>query len=196
MGAENQPEARFESCSEQMIDIERTSLSGLFRVSFRKREDLRGSFVKTWHQSTFEEHGLGVSFQESYYSLSKLNVLRGFHFQTPPDDHVKFVYCVSGRVLDVALDLRAASSTYGQCYSQVLDSSEPEGLFIPKGLGHAFLTLSEEAILVYNVTSIYSPKNDAGILWSSVDLQWPVRDPVISPRDEAFPTLSDFRTPF
>ncbi len=94
------------------------------------------------------------------------------------------------------VDLRRNSPTYGRCESRELDSASPSGFIIPKGCGHAFLTLSDRAMLVYNVTTVYAPAQDRGVLWNSVDFDWPISDPLISDRDQSFPQFTDFDTPF
>lgn len=179
-----------------MFDIIPTDITGLVAVEFTLRTDPRGFFVKTLHADSFREAGLPLDFRESYYSLSNRNVLRGFHFQVPPEDHDKFVYCVDGCVLDVVVDLRQGSSTYGNCVSRELDGRAPSGFVIPKGCGHAFLTLTDQAMLVYNVTTAYSPQHDCGVLWNTVDFDWPIVEPLLSDRDRSFPSLSEFASPF
>ena len=179
-----------------MFNIIPTNIPGLSAIEFTLRADSRGFFVKTMHADAFGEAGIVFDFRESYYSLSKKNVLRGFHFQTPPADHDKFVYCVDGCVLDVVVDLRRNSQTYGRCEARELDGASPSGFIIPKGCGHAFLTLSDRAMLVYNVTSVYAPAQDCGVAWNSVDFDWPISSPLVSDRDRFFPKLVDFKTPF
>lgn len=179
-----------------MFALTPTRLAGVLAVRPTCREDPRGRFVKTLHAEAFTAAGLRADFRESYFSTSTRHVLRGLHFQTPPADHDKLVYCASGRVFDVVVDLRRSSPTYGACETFVLDGREAAGLYVPTGCAHGFLTLSAEAMLLYFVTSVHAPAHDAGIRWDSVDVAWPARDPILSDRDRAFPALAAFDTPF
>lgn len=173
-----------------------TPLEGCFELQPIVRGDKRGSFVKIFHADIFEELGLATDFKEEYYSTSIKNVLRGMHFQTPPADHVKLVCCIEGAVKDVVVDLRKNSATFGKHCAFNLSAEKANMLYIPKGLAHGFLTLSERAIMLYNVTSVYSPENDKGILWSSCGIDWQCDAPIISARDQNHPPLAAFDSPF
>ena len=118
------------------------------------------------------------------------------HFQTPPHDHEKIAYCMQGRVLDVVVDLRKNSSTYGQHVALELDAARGHGLFIPKGMAHGFLALTESVLMAYKVTTVYASSNDAGIHWDSFGLNWGVKQPIVSTRDRAHPAFEDFISPF
>jgi len=169
-----------------------TSIPGSYELLPRKMADARGCFVKTFHCAAFEEHGLETDWREEYYSVSHKGVLRGMHFQLPPHDHVKLVYCVAGSVLDVILDLRVGSPSYG-CHAMLeLSAEKANMLFIPRGLAHGFYTLSESAVMIYKVSTVYAPAADAGVLWNSAGIPWPDMAPVISERDSAFPPLAEF----
>lgn len=160
-------------------------------------KDERGEFVKTFNSVAFKNTPIeAFSLQEEFYSVSVKNVLRGLHFQTPPAAHNKLVYCIQGEVQDFFLDIRRNSPTYGQILSVTLSSKKPELLFLPKGLAHGFLTLSESATLVYKTDYIYSPDNDEGILWSSVGLELPASDYIVSERDSKFLPFEQFQSPF
>ena len=179
-----------------MFAITETAIPGLHAIRFALRGDARGSFVKTFHAGRFAEAGLPTDFREMYYSVSTRDVLRGFHFQVPPAQHAKLVTCAEGRVLDVVVDLRRASPTFGQTVARELDGTDPSGFVIPAGCGHAFLTLSQQAMLVYCVTSVHAPEHDRGIAFDSVGFDWPVANPILSDRDRAFPSLTELETPF
>ena len=157
---------------------------------------MRGRFVKIFHEPSYTALGLETNFAEEYYSVSHKNVIRGLHFQVPPMDHVKMVYCLEGHALDVVLDLRVGSPTYGQFEVFELNSSNSNSIYIPKGMAHGFCALSENTIMVYKVSTVYSPAHDAGILWNSADIPWPTSDAVLSERDQSFPTLAQFKSPF
>jgi dTDP-4-dehydrorhamnose 3,5-epimerase len=179
-----------------MFDFIPTRFPGCFQISVNKRFDNRGFFVKTFHRAFFEQKKLNIDFREQYYSSSNEGCLRGMHFQTPPHDHGKLVYCISGTVLDVVVDLRRGSPTYGQAEGVALSGESGSMLYIPQGLAHGFYVLSGPSIMVYNVTTEYAPNHDVGILWSSIPFKWPNAFPVISSRDSGFPAMDDFETPF
>ena len=171
-------------------------LPGCLEVLPRAAEDARGRFVKLFHAPSFEAHGLACDFAEAFYTTSRLGAIRGMHFQLPPRAHAKLVWCVAGAVLDVLLDLRRGSPTYGQYISRELGESVPMGLYIPPGVAHGFYATSDRSILAYLVTSEHSAPHDAGVRWDSFGMNWPNRSPIISPRDAILPAASDFVTPF
>lgn len=179
-----------------MFDVRSTEIPGCYEIQPRVIDDPRGRFVKVFHRNAFAEHGLEVDFAEEYYSVSGQGVIRGMHFQTPPTDHVKIVYCVQGEVFDVVVDLRLGSPSYGKAATISLSADMGNYLYIPKGLAHGFCATSESATLVYKVSTIYSPEHDTGILWNSIDIAWPIRVPVLSIRDRGFIPLSEFKSPF
>lgn len=118
------------------------------------------------------------------------------HFQAPPYDHVKLVYCVVGKALDVILDIREGSPTFGKTTAVQLGGDAPRSVYVARGCAHGFLSLSEGCVMVYSVTAEYAPNHDVGILWSTISFQWPVDDPIVSRRDQSFPGLLDFHSPF
>jgi|Laugresbdmm110sd_1035091.scaffolds.fasta_scaffold01558_3 dTDP-4-dehydrorhamnose 3,5-epimerase len=179
-----------------MFDIHPIGIPGCYEIQPKVQEDLRGHFVKVFHKGEFEKRNLEVEFAEEYYSYSKKGVIRGMHFQTPPCDHFKLVYCPFGEIFDVVVDLRLGSPTYGQARSINLSARAANYIYIPKGIAHGFCVKSDSAILVYKLSSTYSPKHDSGLLWSSVEVDWPEKNPTISERDQKFSWLSDFESPF
>lgn len=179
-----------------MFDLVPTPIAGCYEIQPKVLSDDRGCFVKTFHRAEFAHRGLQLDFDEEYYSVSHAGVIRGLHFQLPPMDHEKVVYCVSGAVFDAVVDLRVGSRTYGQGFSTTLSASKGNGLYIPKGLAHGFAVTSESAILTYKVATAYSPQHDAGILWNSAGIAWPITDPILSSRDQSFVSLSNFQSPF
>lgn len=179
-----------------MFKIEPSKLAGCYKFSPKVIGDMRGRFVKIFHGPSYAALGLETNFAEEYYSVSHKNVIRGLHFQVPPMDHVKMVYCLEGHALDVVLDLRVGSPTYGQFEMFELNSSNSSSIYIPKGMAHGFCALSENTTMVYKVSTAYSPAHDAGILWNSAGIQWPTTDVVMSKRDHGFPTLAQFESPF
>lgn len=175
--------------------------AGLKSLELKMFKDQRGVFVKPFHEGLFAELGLETVFKEDFYSVSKKGVLRGFHFQIPPHDHSKLIYCSRGAVVDVALDLRVGSPSYGECFSTELTESNGRALYIPSGMAHAFLSLIDDSTVHYKVSTIHVPSHDTGILWSSVEFDWHEalgknETIVTSERDSKFSELSDFVSPF
>ncbi len=173
-----------------------TKIPGCYEIIPRVLPDERGLFVKSFHRPLFAEHGLATDFAEAYYSLSRKGVLRGLHFQTPPQDHAKLVYCPAGEVLDAVVDLRAGSPTFGEYATFTLNDRSANIVYLPPGLAHGFWTLSDHALVMYQVTTVHAPEHDAGILWNSAGIPWPGDAPVISARDRSFPRLDALVTPF
>ncbi len=178
------------------MDFVETSIVDSYCIQPKIMEDKRGCFVKTFHKDRFLKYGLETSFCESYYTVSKKGVLRGLHFQAPPDEHAKLVYCVEGRVLDALVDLRLSSQTYGKYFVVELDAKQARILYVPPGVAHGFYVLSERAIMLYDVSSVYSPDHDTGILWDSVNIPWPDGNPNISDRDSQLIHFDKFQSPF
>ena len=178
------------------MKVEPTSIPGCFIVEPPVFEDLRGRFVKVFHAPAFAGLGLVSSFAEDYYSVSHRGVLRGMHFQKPPSDHAKLVYCVDGEVLDAVVDLRRGSPTYGQHVTVELSATKANMIYVPRGLAHGFYTLSRQATMIYKVETVHAPADDAGVAWNGCGVAWPSPSPILSARDEGFPALADFNSPF
>ena len=171
-------------------------LPGCFRLQPRVFQDARGRFVKPLVFSQLQAHGLRTDFVEQYHSTSASGVIRGMHFQTPPHEHAKLVYCAAGSVNDVLLDLRRQSPTYGKATSLPLTAESGHALYLAAGIAHGFVATQEPALMVYNVTSEYAPDNDSGVRWDSFGFDWEVAAPVMSERDRSFLALADFVSPF
>ena len=152
--------------------------------------------MKTIHRGAFAEVGLRSDFAEAYYSVSRASVLRGMHCQAAPYEHSKLVYCVVGRVLDVTVDLRREGPRFGAFAVVELSAASGNMVYIPPGFAHGFLVLEEQAIVAYHVTSEHEPTADMGVRWDSFGFEWPVREPVVSARDAALPSLTEFRGAF
>lgn len=166
--------------------------SDLYEINPYIYKDYRGEFIKTLNSEEFKKYGLSFDFKEEYYSISKKNVLRGLHFQLPPYDHDKLVYCIKGKVLDVVLDLRKKSINFGKVFSIELDEYKKNMLYIPKGFAHGFYTLEENSIMVYKTTTVYNKDYDSGILWNSIEFKWPCVNPIVSERDRSFENFLSF----
>jgi len=171
------------------MSVKKTRIEGVYEIENKFFEDDRGQFIKTFNSDFFEAEGLESNFQESFFSVSKKNVIRGMHFQKPPHDHAKLVYVVSGKILDVALDVRKGSPTFGQYYVTTLSDENAKSLYMARGFAHGFLTLSSSATVVYMTGSVYSPEADSGIRWDGFGFDWPLKQPIISNRDQAFEKL-------
>ena len=179
-----------------MKGFQETSIPGVLEIDFFNAADKRGTFVKPLHKNTLEQAGLNGSFAESFYSLNKAGVVRGMHFQTPPEDHDKIVYCSSGRIIDVILDIRKDSPTYGQFTTVEISGENYKGVYIPKGLAHGFCSLEDNSCMVYLTSTVHSPSSDAGILYNSFGYEWPVESPIVSERDLMLPKFEDYNSPF
>jgi dTDP-4-dehydrorhamnose 3,5-epimerase len=181
---------------QQIFQRIETNISGCFELLPKIYSDERGKLVKVFQQEAFEMEGLCSCFTEEFYSVSRKNVIRGLHFQTPPAAHVKLVYCIDGIVQDAVLDIRAGSPTFGENIVVELTSTKGNMLYIPMGLAHGFCTLSETATVVYKTSSSYAPACDQGILWNSANIPWATSNPILSDRDLSHPTLIQFSSPF
>ena len=173
-----------------------TSLSGLHRLEPLIHRDERGEFVKTYHRRVFSELGLNFNVAEEFFSTSGKGVLRGMHLQLPPVAHSKLVFCLHGSVLEVVVDLRCSSPTFGRAHAEDLNDQNRHALFIPPGFAHGFLTLSSAAVMYYLTDTEHAPAFDAGIHWNSFGFPWNVSAPVVSSRDQGLPILTDFFSPF
>ena len=178
------------------MKINATQIQGVFVIEQNLFKDKRGAFVKTFNRSSFLSHGLECDFCENYYTKSHEDVIRGMHFQTPPHDHAKLVTVIQGTIIDVILDIRRSSPTYGQHVAIELSRENRRSIYIARGLAHGFGTLSDTAIAYYMVTTEYAPEHDAGIRYDSFGYTWPITNPVMSDRDLAHPLLDCFSTPF
>lgn len=158
-------------------------------------KDIRGDFIKTYHDHDF--HQLGIEFvpREVFLSISKINVLRGMHFQSPPHDHHKLVCCAKGKVLDVLLDLRLGVN-YGAVASVELSEDNNYALFIPPGVAHGFLSLVDNSMMLYKTSVVHNPESDKGIKWDSFNFDWGNINPIMSPRDRQHIGFHEFKTPF
>ena len=162
--------------------------------------DDRGYFMESYNQKKFQDIIGKVLFIQDNESKSSKGVLRGLHFQKPPFDQAKLVRCIEGTVLDIAVDLRNKSKTYGQHIAIELSCKNKKQLFIPRGFAHGFLVLSETAIFAYKVDNIYAPDYDAGIYWNdpTLNIPWGVKksEIMVSQKDSKLSFFSEFKSPF
>lgn len=182
------------------MEIIKTEIEGLLIIEPRIFQDARGYFFESFSQREFEEKVGPVYFVQDNESMSTYGVMRGLHFQRPPYTQSKLVRCVSGKVLDVAVDIRKGSPTYGQHVAVELTGENHRQFFIPKGFAHGFAVLSERAVFQYKCDEFYHPEADAGIsiLDESLQIDWriPAEAAILSDKDTRHALLKDFDSPF
>tara|TARA_B110000027_G_C15907596_1_gene206910 strand:+ start:32 stop:586 length:555 start_codon:yes stop_codon:yes gene_type:complete len=178
----------------------KTKISDVIIIEPKVFGDVRGYFLESYNQKKFEEVVGKISFVQDNESKSSKGVLRGLHFQKPPFEQAKLVRCIEGEVLDVAVDIRKNSKTYGHHVTVLLSGQNKRQLFVPRGFAHGFLVLSESATFAYKVDNTYAPEFDTGIRWNDKELniQWGIDDSevMISAKDTELPILSEFESPF
>ena len=160
--------------------------------------DERGYFFESWNKERFHAHGLDMEFVQDNQSMSMKGVLRGLHFQAPPFAQGKLVRVIQGSVLDVAIDIRKSSPTYGQSVSILLSGDNKKMFWIPEGFAHGFVTLEDNTIFSYRCTEVYNKASEGGVLWNDPDLgiDWGVDTPILSDKDQAAPLFKNFNSPF
>ena len=178
------------------MKIRKTNIEGLFVIDLFHAEDNRGGFVKTFHKESFEQLGLNTDFQESFYSVNNKGVIRGMHFQNPPYDHDKLVYCTQGKLDDVIVDIRKDSPTYGNFASIELSPDNYRAIYIPKGMAHGFESLEDNTVMTYLTSTMHQPSHDRGIKFDSFGKAWSNQNPIINERDLGWPTLDEFESEF
>lgn len=179
-----------------MFSIKGNLIPGCYEIQPNIFNDDRGRFIKIFHEDEYKRLGLNSEFSEEYYSVSHKGVIRGMHFQVPPFEHTKLIYCVQGAVRDVVLDLRKGSPSYGQSFTLELSADKGNAVYVPKGVAHGFCAITQAATLVYKVSTVHSSLHDMGIHWNSFGLDWGIKDPIISARDASFKSFLDFNNPF
>ena len=179
-----------------MFKVNDTSLNGLKIISTNHFTDERGMFHKYFSKEEYKELGLEYNFEEDYYSVNKKNVIRGMHFQVPPADHTKLVYVTSGKIIDVCLDIRKNSETYGKYFSIELTADKAECIYIPKGFAHGFVSLEDNTCVHYLQTTCYDKNCDFGIDYKSFGYDWRIENPIVSGRDLTHLSFKDFDSPF
>jgi len=176
-----------------------TGLPGLALLEPKVFRDERGFFLESYSEAGFDSLGIRARFVQDNHAYSvKTGVLRGLHFQLPPFAQAKLVWVVRGSVLDVVVDLRRDSPTFGKSFSVELSAENMTRLFIPRGFAHGYVTLAPDTEFLYKVDAPFAPQADAGIVWNDPDLgvSWPVAEPVLSAKDRLLPRLKDFNSPF
>jgi dTDP-4-dehydrorhamnose 3,5-epimerase len=181
------------------MDFKTSKIQGLLIIEPKVFGDQRGYFFESFRQDAFDEAvGFSVNFVQDNESRSSKGVLRGLHFQMPPQAQGKLVRVSRGAVLDVALDIRKDSPTFGQHFSIELSDENKRQLWIPPGFAHGFVSLQDDTVFQYKCTNYYSPENERSILWCDPDLRidWKINDPFVSAKDKNALTLVSTETPF
>lgn len=182
------------------MEVIRTEIDGVVIIEPRVFNDSRGYFFESFSQREFEEKVRRIDFVQDNESMSSYGVMRGLHFQRPPYTQSKLVRCVKGRVLDVAVDIRKGSPTYGKHVAVELSEDNHRQIFIPRGFAHGFSVLSETAVFQYKCDNFYAPQADGGIsiLDDSLGIDWmiPVEKAILSEKDTKHELLKDFESPF
>lgn len=180
------------------MKIETTPIEGLLIIHPHIFSDHRGYFIESYNQKVFEEVVKGISFVQDNESSSSINTLRGLHFQAPPYEQGKLVRVVKGKVLDVVVDIRKSSSTYGKYVSVLLDDKQKTQLWIPPGFAHGFLALEQDTIFSYKCTNYYNKDSEGCILWNDPDLNihWGIDNPLVSEKDAQGQLFRNFISPF
>jgi len=174
------------------MQLTQTALPGVLIIEPRVFPDGRGFFLETYHRNRYGEYGINDDFVQDNLSCSVKNTLRGLHYQRP-HSQAKLVQVLSGEVFDVAVDIRVGSPAFGKWVGVRLSSENRKQFYIPRGFAHGFCVLSDMAIFSYKCDDFYAPDCEGGISWSDPGLaiDWPVKDPLLSPKDNNYPCLKD-----
>ena len=180
------------------MEIIKTHLAGLLTIQPKVFKDDRGYFYESFNQADFRQNGINEDFVQDNQSLSQSGVLRGLHFQSPPFAQGKLVRVIKGAVLDVAVDIRKNSPTYGKYLDLILDERNKTMLWIPVGFAHGFLTLEDNTIFSYKCTNFYNKVSEECILWndSDISINWNVNHPVLSEKDQNGKSFKSLISPF
>ena len=180
------------------MKIINTPLDGLLVFAPEIYEDDRGYFFESWNKKIFKEFGLDYEFNQDNQSLSKYGVLRGLHFQNPPYAQGKLVRVVKGKVLDVVVDIRSDSSTYGSHYKIELSETNKLIFWIPPGFAHGFITLENDTIFSYKCTSVYNKQSEQALLRSdkTLNIDWQIKKPIVSQKDQNAIKFLSFKSKF
>ena len=177
------------------MNVIKTPIEGLLVIEPQVFHDARGYFCETYNEQRYREAGITAQFVQDNQSCSSYGVVRGLHFQRPPYTQAKLVSCTVGKVLDVAVDLRHDSPTYGKWYAVELSADNHRQFFIPRGFAHGFSVLSETAVFTYKCDNLYHPEADGGLLLSdpelNIDWQVPAEKRILSEKDQKHPLLKD-----
>jgi dTDP-4-dehydrorhamnose 3,5-epimerase len=174
------------------MNVIATAIPGVVVLEPKVFGDDRGYFLETWSRQKYEAAGIPAVFVQDNVSFSRKGVLRGLHYQNPQSQG-KLVQVMSGEVFDVAVDIRVGSPTFGKSVGEILSEKNHRQMYIPPGMAHGFCVLSDTVLFAYKCTDTYNAAAEGGIFWNDPDLgiNWPIRQPVLSPKDEKYPRLRD-----
>jgi len=181
------------------MEVQPLKLAGTYLITPAVRTDPRGYFMETYRRDVMKAHGLVTDWAQENQSLStRKHVLRGLHFQFPPHAETKLVRVVIGRVMDVFVDLRKDSSTYGQWDKVELSDENHRMAYIPKGFAHAFCTMTDYVLVAYKVDAFYAPDAQGGLMWNdpTLNIDWPCTEPLLSEKDRQLPYFARFKSPY
>ena len=180
------------------MKIIKTPIEGLLVIEPNVFSDERGHFFESWSRESFNGKGLELDFVQDNQSLSCKGALRGLHFQNPPFAQGKLVRVIKGSVIDVAVDIRKNSSTYGQHYSVELSEENKTAFWIPPGFAHGFVSLEDGTIFTYKCTEVYNKKSEGALVWNdeTLNINWGVDHPLVSDKDMVAGNFNDFTTQF
>ena len=176
-------------------EASKLEIDGLILIALKVVYDERGFFSESYTRNEFVELGIKDEFIQDNHSLSMKNTLRGLHFQREPYAQSKLVRCITGSILDVAVDIRKDSNTFGKHVKVVLSSEDKTMLYIPRGFAHGFLVLSDVAEVIYKVDNFYSKEYESGIIWNDNELgiDWPITNPIMSEKDKGLPSFRELK---
>jgi dTDP-4-dehydrorhamnose 3,5-epimerase len=177
------------------MKIVKTKISGVCEIHLQQIDDTRGFFMRVYDRDFFNEHNLITKWVHENQSLSsKKDTIRGLHFQFPPYTQTKLVRCMKGTMLDVWVDLRKNSQTFGDWDSVVLSEDDRKMIYIPGGFAHGFCTLTDNCEVLYKTDTIYYPDAEGGIVWNdaTININWPIKKPILSEKDSHLPTFTEF----
>ncbi|MBC7694694.1 MAG: dTDP-4-dehydrorhamnose 3,5-epimerase [Burkholderiales bacterium] len=180
------------------MEVIETSIKDLFIIKPKVFSDARGYFFESYNEDVFKQNNINTHFLQDNQSLSNAGVLRGLHFQAPPHDQGKLVRVITGAVLDIAVDIRKNSHTYGQHIAIELTEENKTMFYIPPGFAHGFLTLKDNTIFSYKCTDLYHKASEGTVLWNDIDLNinWKIKDPILSEKDLVGTKFIEFNSPF
>ncbi|AKP50794.1 dTDP-4-dehydrorhamnose 3,5-epimerase [Cyclobacterium amurskyense] len=175
------------------MEIRETPIKDVYEIYPKVFKDARGYFLESYRQDKFESKGLNTNWVQDNQSYSEAGIVRGLHFQTGAHAQAKLVRVISGKVLDVCVDLRKGSATYGKFHSVVLDEKLQNMLYVPTGFAHGFAVL-EAAVFTYKCSNLYNKESEGGIIWNDkqLNIDWGVDEPLLSDKDQLWPDIEKF----
>ncbi|HPN96531.1 MAG TPA: dTDP-4-dehydrorhamnose 3,5-epimerase [Candidatus Moranbacteria bacterium] len=181
------------------MEFVKTKIEGVYLVKPKVFGDSRGFFMENYSKKIFAENGISQEFVQDNHSMSaSKGVLRGLHFQKPPLAQAKLIRVTKGAIYDVIVDIRKNSKTFGQWEGHHLSAKNFDMLYVPQGFAHGFMTLEDNTEVQYKCDNFYSPQSEGGIIWNdlTLNISWPIKEPILSEKDKTHPQFNDFNSPF